>query len=345
MDSRGCSALEVWCNLTEATHVARTLQVEKCPDGFSYTEKNLVGKAGTFYPGMSVILECATTCLEDSSCSSFEINKGGYGCWTYSGGLADISDVTQKPGWTSCIRSELVPEVLLPTHDMVRDSRGSCSGGPIDSSFMGVRLQGRDQSRFKAVRDLMKTEEALPASFGSCAVVGSSGSLALDHFGPEIDAHDAIMRFGAAPTKGFEEQVGSRTTFRLIAWTAAHALAYQGKHYFSNWLSPVTRQGNPEYLLFNLVKKLDWIENHSKIVEVVRSVFPNTSFTAYTPEMAEYQQKKIRFETGSQIEDQLSGMSALIFFATVCETINIYGFSNPFDDRDYPCMLLGSLSS
>lgn len=31
----------------------------------------------------------------------------------------------------------------------------------------------------------------------------------------EIDAHDAVLRFNAAPTKGFLRHVGAKTTLRL----------------------------------------------------------------------------------------------------------------------------------
>ena len=54
------------------------------------------------------------------------------------------------------------------------------------------------------------------ASFTSCAVVGSSGSLLSDRHGQEIDQHDAVIRFNTAPVRGFEPVVGSRTTVRLV---------------------------------------------------------------------------------------------------------------------------------
>lgn len=48
----------------------------------------------------------------------------------------------------------------------------------------------------------------------SCAIVGNSGHM-LDHrFGQEIDAHDCVVRFNAAPIQGFEEHVGSKSTLQ-----------------------------------------------------------------------------------------------------------------------------------
>lgn len=38
-----------------------------------------------------------------------------------------------------------------------------------------------------------------PRQFATCAVVGNSGDLLLTEFGPEIDAHDAVIRDNEAP--------------------------------------------------------------------------------------------------------------------------------------------------
>ena len=46
------------------------------------------------------------------------------------------------------------------------------------------------------------------------AVVGSGGILQKYKLGKEIDAMDAVFRFNDAPVIGFENMVGSKTTFR-----------------------------------------------------------------------------------------------------------------------------------
>ncbi|KAM8855977.1 beta-galactoside alpha-2,6-sialyltransferase 2 isoform 1-T11 [Spinachia spinachia] len=54
------------------------------------------------------------------------------------------------------------------------------------------------------------------SSFKTCAVVTSAGAILRSGLGKEIDAHDAVLRFNAAPTEGYERDVGSKTTIRII---------------------------------------------------------------------------------------------------------------------------------
>uniref|UniRef100_A0A1A7XYS0 Beta-galactoside alpha-2,6-sialyltransferase 2 n=1 Tax=Iconisemion striatum TaxID=60296 RepID=A0A1A7XYS0_9TELE len=53
-------------------------------------------------------------------------------------------------------------------------------------------------------------------SFKTCAVVTSAGAILHSRLGKEIDSHDVVLRFNAAPTEGYERDVGSKTTIRII---------------------------------------------------------------------------------------------------------------------------------
>ncbi|KAM9344259.1 beta-galactoside alpha-2,6-sialyltransferase 2 isoform 1-T3 [Pholidichthys leucotaenia] len=53
-------------------------------------------------------------------------------------------------------------------------------------------------------------------SFKTCAVVTSAGAILRSRLGKEIDTHDAVLRFNAAPTEGYERDVGNKTTIRII---------------------------------------------------------------------------------------------------------------------------------
>ncbi|PWA15308.1 hypothetical protein CCH79_00008587 [Gambusia affinis] len=50
----------------------------------------------------------------------------------------------------------------------------------------------------------------------TCAVVGNSFNLKGSNYGPLIDSKDIIIRMNAAPTKGYEEDVGTKTTHRVM---------------------------------------------------------------------------------------------------------------------------------
>nr|XP_020457503.1 lactosylceramide alpha-2,3-sialyltransferase-like [Monopterus albus]XP_020457504.1 lactosylceramide alpha-2,3-sialyltransferase-like [Monopterus albus] len=81
-------------------------------------------------------------------------------------------------------------------------------------------LQGSEEHLALALASL--PQPGLPPSLrrdGSCrrcVVVGNGGVLHGSHLGSHIDQYDIIIRLNNAPVPGFERDVGSRTTIRLI---------------------------------------------------------------------------------------------------------------------------------
>lgn len=81
----------------------------------------------------------------------------------------------------------------------------------------GLRMGGKTQKQMLATvrRYLRNVTQPLDCSYRTCAIVGSAGHLRRSGLGPAIDAHDAVFRVNAAPTAGYEADVGSRTTWRV----------------------------------------------------------------------------------------------------------------------------------
>ncbi|CAG9768976.1 unnamed protein product [Ceutorhynchus assimilis] len=53
-------------------------------------------------------------------------------------------------------------------------------------------------------------------TFNSCAVIASAGALRNSNLGKFIDSHDVVLRFNHAPTKKFAQDVGTKTTVRVV---------------------------------------------------------------------------------------------------------------------------------
>lgn len=81
-----------------------------------------------------------------------------------------------------------------------------------------VKLSSRDVAKNHPDLEklLPKSEPDHLKESSSCAVVGNSGKLLETQFGEAIDRHESVFRFNAAVTEGYEQFVGSKTTFRIL---------------------------------------------------------------------------------------------------------------------------------
>ncbi|KAK9817132.1 hypothetical protein WJX72_010008 [[Myrmecia] bisecta] len=92
------------------------------------------------------------------------------------------------------------------------DQNYSCGGRSIMSFNSSREIVNAD---LQLASMLPKEDKVKAVALRSCAVVGNSGSLLGAAHGPAIDSHDTVIRFNAAPTTGYEADVGHTTAFRL----------------------------------------------------------------------------------------------------------------------------------
>ncbi|XP_026011988.1 CMP-N-acetylneuraminate-beta-galactosamide-alpha-2,3-sialyltransferase 1-like isoform X1 [Astatotilapia calliptera] len=69
---------------------------------------------------------------------------------------------------------------------------------------------------FEMLPIISEDVEPRPDRCRICAVVGNSGNLNGSRYGPLIDLHDFVIRMNYGPTRGFEVDVGTKTTHRVM---------------------------------------------------------------------------------------------------------------------------------
>ena len=194
--------------------------------------------------------------------------------------------------------------------------RKTCEDGNIKVFLPGkvppMRVIGTCKSVEQAGVPLKDVVSKKP--YKSCAVVGNSGMLAYGQNGKEIDSHDVVIRFNGAPTKGLENRVGTKTSFRLVN---------------SKWLD--FRESKDEVILWNMRGAgalEDYIKRRAEKGKDEKFYLLSSSFVNYVGEMA-YQLSNSfdnlpgGFNAGDYTPT--SGWTGLIFAVNVCTEVKLYG--------------------
>ncbi|XP_071484576.1 alpha-N-acetyl-neuraminyl-2,3-beta-galactosyl-1,3-N-acetyl-galactosaminide alpha-2,6-sialyltransferase-like isoform X1 [Diadema antillarum] len=171
-----------------------------------------------------------------------------------------------------------------------------------------------------------------------CALVTSSGHLSGRRAGKEIDKAECVIRMNAAPTLNYEQDVGSRTTFRVIGhrnFPRMFDTQEERQLYFVNrttrseaivvlWLYSVNVKKNPELILSRKYAKQ----------------YKNVSFYLTQEEVMKRNVKLFYQELGiSEPKGKLwmsTGWVAMLFALEVCDSTDVYGMI--YDDycKEHP---------
>ncbi|XP_004713469.1 beta-galactoside alpha-2,6-sialyltransferase 1 [Echinops telfairi] len=163
--------------------------------------------------------------------------------------------------------------------------------------------------------------------WGRCAVVSSAGSLKSSQLGQEIDDHDAVLRFNAAPTANFQQDVGTKTTIRLVnsqlVTTAGRFLkdSFYNEGIMIMWDPAIYHSDIPKWY-----KHPDY--NFSSNYKSYRRLHPEQPFYILRPQMPwelwdilqEISPEKIQPNPPS------SGMLGIMIMMTLCDQVDVYEF-------------------
>ncbi|XP_025942595.1 CMP-N-acetylneuraminate-beta-1,4-galactoside alpha-2,3-sialyltransferase isoform X3 [Apteryx rowi] len=129
---------------------------------------------------------------------------------------ANFSEGVCKPGYASSLMTVIFPKFSKPAPMFLDDSFRKWAR--IRDFVPPFGIKGQD-NLIKAILSATKDYRLTPAldslSCRRCIIVGNGGVLANKSLGLKIDDYDVVVRLNSAPVKGFEKDVGGKTTLRI----------------------------------------------------------------------------------------------------------------------------------
>ncbi|QDZ24200.1 sialyltransferase [Chloropicon primus] len=146
-------------------------------------------------------------------------------------------------------------------------------------------------------------------AFAKCAVVGSSNSLTKKQYGELIDSHGVVIRFNAAPTRGFQKYVGKRTDIRV------QNIRYCGSSRRDEYCIHYSRNQDPKSHQCRRWRRCKKIQLHNQVVEYIQH------YWRVVPKPPG------RTDRGKRDAKLSAGFFGIVLAMHVCAEVNIFGFS------------------
>ncbi|XP_023412494.1 alpha-N-acetylgalactosaminide alpha-2,6-sialyltransferase 1 [Loxodonta africana] len=184
----------------------------------------------------------------------------------------------------------------------------------------------------------------------SCAVVGNGGILNNSHMGREIDSHDYVFRLSGAVIKGYEQDVGTRTSFYgFTAFSLVQSLYLLGNLGFQS--VPMGKnirylhflEGTRDYewleaLLLNqtLGNSFHWFRRRPR--EAFREALQLDNYLLLHPDLLRYMKNRfLRSKTLDtthwRIYRPTTGALLLLTALQLCDRVSAYGFITEGHER------------
>uniref|UniRef100_A0A8D1XF17 alpha-N-acetylgalactosaminide alpha-2,6-sialyltransferase n=1 Tax=Sus scrofa TaxID=9823 RepID=A0A8D1XF17_PIG len=260
-------------------------------------------------------------------------------------------------------RSPWLQKLFLPNLTLFLDSRHfnlsewvrlEHFAPPFGFMELNFSLVQKVVTRFPPVPQQQLLLAALPSGSAQCircAVVGNGGILNNSHMGREIDGHDYVFRLSGAVIKGYEQDVGTRTSFYgFTAFSLTQSLLILGSRGFQH--APLGKdvrylhflEGTRDYewleaLLLNqtLVKKsLFWFRHRPQ--EAFQEALQMDRYLLLHPDLLRYMKNRfLRSKTLNtahwRIYRPTTGALLLLTALQLCDQVSAYGFITEGHER------------
>lgn len=157
-----------------------------------------------------------------------------------------------------------------------------------------------------------------------CALVSSSGQMLGSGIGQKIDRTECVVRMNNAPTHGYERDVGSKTSLRVVSHTSVPLLLKNESYYFGQMTGTTYVIWGPERnmrqdgkgRIFNILRKVATKYPKAKMYVVTREKIQ------YCDSIFQNETGKNRMKSGAFLS---TGFFTMILAMDVCDSIQVYG--------------------
>lgn len=169
-----------------------------------------------------------------------------------------------------------------------------------------------------------RTEQFLHMHCNQCALVSSSGQMLGAGVGEQIDKIGCVIRMNNAPTQGYEKDVGSRTSVRVVSHTSVPLLVKNERYYFN-------QSAGTTYVIWGPERNMrqDGKGRTFNALLKVAEKYPNVRIYAVTRDKVQYcdgvfqnETGKNRMKTGAFLS---TGFFTMILAIEMCDSIHVYG--------------------
>ncbi|NXE46433.1 SIA7D sialyltransferase, partial [Casuarius casuarius] len=160
-----------------------------------------------------------------------------------------------------------------------------------------------------------------------CALVSSSGQMLGSRLGRAIDGEECVLRMNHAPTGGYEEDVGARSTVRVVSHTSVPLLLRDQPYFFE-------RSRETVYVVWGPAKKMSREKagpTYRALLKVVEKYPGLQIYTlteqkmAYCDDLFQNETGKNRMKSGSFLS---TGWFTMILAMELCEQVSVFGMVN-----------------